>query len=277
MSKAKIHIEGGTGRVEAIRTYLDLIDRRSYDSAEAVMEDAFREFGLDVSQSTPKEMKATLEKLGIVEPDDRQLLTGLGRALVDVLLYDEQLFFEMFHFVYATAYHRDPSDDSAISWSYYQITDEFRRRSPVKFTDAKQEIVEAVMDRADRPDGPEFEDRGSLSGKSMNNYRKFIEKLDPEVITDGTFELRSFAQKELVLVAIDHMYRTDEFATTDYGGLLELSGDVSDALCTICLLDEDNLTDAVEHAASMDSRLKLTSDYSLRVRLTEPVEINDLA
>lgn len=277
MSKAKIHIEGGTGRLEAIRTYLDLIDRREYDSAEAVLDDAFREFGLEVSQSTPKEMKATLERLGLVEETDRQQLTRLGRDLVDILLYDEQLFYEMFHFIYSTAYHRNPCDDTTISWSYFQISDEFRQRSPVGFTDVKQEIVETVMQKADRIDRSEFENRGSLSGKSMNNYRKFIEKLDPSVIEDGTFELRSFVQKELMLVAIDHLYRTDAFATTDYGGLLELSGEVSDALCTICLLKEDSLTDAVEHAASMDARLNLTSDYSLRVRLTEPVEINDLA
>jgi hypothetical protein len=277
MAKTKIHIEGGTDRLEAIRTYLDLIDRREYNSADEVMDDAFREFGLEVSRSTPKEMKATLEKLGLVKETDRQQLTALGRDLVDILLYDEQLFYEIFHFIYSTAYQRNPCADTAISWSYYHISDEFRRRSPVEFTDVKQGIVEAVMRKAEQSDDAEFEKPGSLSGKSLNGYRKFVEKLEPPVIEDGTFELRTFVQKELMLAAIDHLYRTDSVATTDYGAPLELSDNVSGALCTICLLDENSLTEAVEHAASMDARLKITSDYSLRVRLTDPVEINDLA
>lgn len=273
---AKLHIEGSNDRPEAIRYYLDFIDRQDYDSVEAVMDDVYQKTGLDVVNT--KNMQTTLAKLGLVEDNDRQQLTDIGRDLVEVLLYNDQLFFELLHFVYATAYHRNPTPDRAISWSYYHICDEYRRRSPVNFDRVKQEVIEAVMDRADRSSDSALADSGPLSGGSITNYARFTKRLDPPVYQDDRFTLRSFAQKELILAAIDHLYRTDiDASTREYGDLVELSGDTVETLCTILLLQEESLADVIEHVASMDSRLNLKSDYQLRVRLTEPVKFNDLA
>jgi hypothetical protein len=82
----------------------------------------------------------------------------------------------------------------------------------------------------------------------------------------------------LVLAAVDHLYRTDlESGTRDYGNPMELSGEVVDHLCTLLLVQEEDITEVVEHVASMDARLSITPDYQLMVRLSDPVEINDLA
>ena len=40
---AKLHIEGAKHRPEAIKYYLDFIDRREYESVESVMNDVYRE------------------------------------------------------------------------------------------------------------------------------------------------------------------------------------------------------------------------------------------
>lgn len=273
---AKLHIEGSSDRPEVIKHYLDFIDRRSYSSLDAVMDDVYQETGIDLVNT--KNMETTLSKLGLVNDQDRQRLTDYGRDIVEVLLYNEQLFYELLHFTYATAYHRSPSPDRAISWAYYHICDEFRRRAPVDFTDAKQEVVEAVMEEADRASDEALKDHGPLSNTSLTNYRRFIEPLDPSVYQGGEVTLRSFAPKELVLATIDHLYRTDVVSgTIGYGDLLELTGDTIDTVCTILLLQEESVTDVIEHVASMDARLSLQSDYQLRVRLTDPVEINDLA
>ncbi|QSG11387.1 hypothetical protein HSBGL_0959 [Halapricum desulfuricans] len=273
---AKLHIEGASDRAEVIKHYLDFIDRRDYSSLDAVMDDIYRETGLDLVNT--KNMETTLAKLGLVDQQNRQQLTDYGRDVVEVLLYNDDLFFELLHFTYATAYHRNPCPDRAISWAYYSICDEFRRRAPVNFTDAKQEVVESVMERADRAPDSALDDHGPLSNTSLSNYRRFIEQLDPEVYQDGEVTLRSFAPKEIVLATIDHLYRTDVVSETiDYGDLLELSDETIDTICTILLLQEESVGDVVEHVASMDARLSLTSDYQLRVRLTDPVEINDLA
>lgn len=278
MAKAKLHIEGGSQRHEAIRHYLDYIDRREYDSVEAVMDDIYRETGLDIVGI--KNMKTTLAKLGIVERGNRQQLTEYGLKLVDVLLYDENLFYELLHFTYATAYDRNPSSYTAISWSYYQICDELRRRSPTEFNSARQTIVEAVKRTAEQSREDALADPGALSTGSLTNFRRFIRDLDPLVYDDdtGEFSLRSFAPNGLVLAAIDNLYRTDrESSTREYGTPLVLSDEVTDYLCTILLVQEENLTEVIEHVASMDARLSITPDYEFRVRLTDPVEINDLA
>jgi len=278
MAKAKLHIEGSKGRPEAIRHYLDFIDRRDYDSVEAVMDDVYRETGLEVVNT--KNMQTTLAKLGIVEDRDRQQLTDFGDDLVEVLLYNDQLFYELLHFVYATAYHRNSTPDTAISWAYFNICDEYRRRSPVSFDGVKQEVIESVMEKSDRSSDDALADRGPLSGGSITNYRRFIERLEPAVYDDdtGEFTLRNFAQKELVLAAIDHIYRTDiDSSTRGYGDLVELTDDTIELLCTVLLLQEEDLPDVIEHVASMDARLNIKSDYQLRVRLTEPVTLNDLA
>lgn len=278
MASAKLHIEGSKSRPEAIRQYLDFIDRRDYDSVEAVMDDVYRETGLEVVNT--KNMQTTLAKLGIVKDEDRQQLKNLGEDLVEVLLYNDQLFYELLHFVYATAYHRNPTPDTAISWAYFNICDEFRRRSPVSYDDVKQEIVESIMEEADRSSDDALADRGPLSSGSITNYQRFIKRLDPDVYDEdtGEFSLRNFAQKELVLATIDHIYRTDvDSSTREYGDLVELTPDTIELLCTILLLQEEDLPDVIEHVASMDDRLNIKSDYQLRVRLTEPVTLNDLS
>ncbi|MFC3477745.1 hypothetical protein [Halobacterium litoreum] len=278
----KLHIVGSAGRPEAIKHYLDLIDRRDYTSVEDAMSDAYHEFGLS-HPSKPgqlintKDMTTTLARLGLVHEEDRQELTDFGRDLVDVLIHNEQRFYDLLHFVYASAYHRNPSPERFISWSYYQITREYCKRAPVDFNDAKQEVVEAVLQSAETETAPGFDDHGTLSTKSINNYRRFIDELDPPVLQEGRFELREFVPSELVLAAIDLLYRTDFAGSREYGGLMSLSGVPAEALQTLCLVQEDVLSDVVEQAVKMDSRLSLKADYTMHVRLSEPVTIDDLA
>lgn len=276
---AKLHIEGAKHRPEAIKYYLDFIDRRDYDSVESVMDDVYRETGLDVVDT--KNMQTTLAKLGLVDDADRQQLTDEGRGLVEILLYNEQLFYEFLHFTYATAYHREPSSERAVSWAYYHICDEFRRRAPVAFTqDTKQEIAESVEATSERGSGDAPSNPGPLSTTSLNNYARFIKSLDPEVYDESSDEvtLRAFAPNELVLATIDHLYRSDiDSAARNYGDLVELSGKTNEIICTILMLQEEQLPELIEHVASMDARLSIKSDYQLRVRLTDPVELHDLA
>ena len=283
MSSTKLHIEGGTGRPDAIKSYLDLIDRREYDSASDVMEDAYVEFNLTRPNKTDREvdtkgMLTTLTNLGLVKNDNRQELTELGEEFVDVIIYNEDAFFALFHLLYSTAYYRTPSDKTGISWSYFQISDAYRRRTPTNFADVRQEVIEEVMNKADQMDSSVFDDPGPLSKRSLNSYKRFIEKLDPSVLEDGTFDLRSFAQNELVIGAVDSLYRSDVlFKTLRYGDRLELSKESQEFLSTVLLVHEDDLSELLEHTASMDGRLSIESDYSIRIRLTKEVNIGDLA
>lgn len=286
----KMHIEGGTARVEAIRYYLDLIDQSDYSSVEEVMDDAYHRLGfpdpasysqLDKPEVNTKNMASTLSRLGLVEDNNPQQLKDRGQQLVDVLLRDEDLFYEFLHFIYATTYQQQPSADRLISWAYYQISTELYAKAPVEYTnDVKQDIVDTVMFRAEEAEGPGFDDPGPLSTKSLNNYRRFIQALDPPVFDPdtNTIQLREYAREELILLTLDHIYRSDRVVeTADYGDLIELTDDVIDHVCTICLVEENAFLDLVEDVAARYRQLSTQSDYALRVRLSEPVNMNDLA
>lgn len=285
MANTKLHIEGASGRPQAIKHYLDLIERRDYDSAETVMEDAYVEFGLtrpshSDRQVDIKNMTTTLAKLGLVDSEDRQALTGLGQQFVDVIVYNEDLFYELLHLLYSTAYYRDPTANNAISWSYYRISEALHHRAPIDFSPSiRQEVAEEVMQSADEAPEDTLADHGPVSDRSLNNYKWFIQVLDPPVLSEsGEFHLRSFAKKELVLGAIDILYRSDVlFETADYGDKLGLTDKTIKILEPILFVDEPSFTGVIEHAASMDGRLSITSDYDLRIRLTEEVDINDLS
>lgn len=285
MASTKLHIEGASGRPQAIKHYLDLVDRRDYESAESVMEDAYIELGLTRPKHSDrqvdiKNMTTTLSRLGLVNPDDRQELTSLGQQFVDIIIYNEDLFYELLHLLYSTAYYREPTSTNAISWSYYQISAALRRRSPVDFSPAvRQEVAEEVMQKAGDASNGALADHGPVSDRSLNGYKWFIQALDPPVLDDSSeFQLRSFAKKELVLGAIDTLYRSEVlFETAEYGDKLGLTDDTRVVLGPILFVDEANFTDVIEHAASMDGRLSITSDYDLRIRLTEKVDFNDLS
>lgn len=283
MAKTKLHIEGGSGRPEAIKSYLDLIDQREYEDPDVVMEDAYIEFNLTRPNKEDREvnikgMLTTLTRLGLVEEDDRCQLTDLGDEFVDIIIHNEDAFYPLFHLLYSTTYYRSPSEKTAISWSYHQISDAYRRRAPIEYKSARQEVAEEVMEKAEKEESEEFDEPGPVSKRSLSSYRGFVEKLEPPVINDGQFELRSFASSELVLGAINVLYKGDKkFETLRYGDRLELTDDVSRFLSTVLLVQEEDLMDLLEHTASMDGRLSIESDYSLRLRLTEEVSFNDLA
>lgn len=276
MSKAKLHIEGSSGRPEAIKHYLDFVDRREYSSLDSVMSDIYQETGMDVVNT--KGMLVTLSKLGIVQEDDRQSLTDLGRSLVDILIYDEQLFYEFLHFRYVTAFQRDRSANKSISWSYYMITEELRKRSPTDYNKAKQGVMEAVSQQADKSGHESLSDHGPVSSRSMNAYRRFINQLEPSVLdSDGRVTLRGLPKREIILAAIDHVYRVDVVSSSiNHGNPLSIDA-AADTLQTLLFVPENELTDIIEHVASMDGRLELMSDYKLKIRLYNEVNLDDFA
>lgn len=287
---SKLHIEGGTARAAAIKNYLDLIDRFEYDSVDAVMEDAMHRFGFpdpdeyDELTVDTKGMELELSRLKIVEEGNRQQLTKLGHRLVDVLITDEELFYNLLHLFYATGYLRDPAPARTFSWAYYQISSELRTRAPVDFENASQDIIETVMNTADQKDHEHFEEHGPLSNRSMTSYEAFVRELRPPVFNDDgegeTFLTREFVPPGLYLAAVDHIYQAETvMPALTYGDLIDLSsgGEGAEVLCTLCLLEEGSLTDMAEHTADMYSQLSIKSDYRLRVRLSDPIDISTLA
>lgn len=275
---AKLHIEGGDRRPIAIRDYMDLIDQYDYDSQEEVIEDAYNR-GLELGELNTKNMLSTLSSLELLNDSDLQELTDLGEDLIEVSIYDSDLFFELLHWVYTTAYLRNPGPERLISWAYYESSKFLYQSAPIdSFSNRKQDIVDEIIYNAERSDGPGFEqDPGAFSTKSINGYQKFIEPLNPPVLEDNSFTLRSRVPEELVLLTIDMIYSSPiVIETTDYGDLLDLSDEVRKILGTVTFIDPQDIDDALEQTAAAYDYLNIQSDYRIRLRLIEPVELNDL-
>lgn len=273
----KLHIEGGEGRPQAILDYLDLIDQYSYESKEGVVQDAYEQ-GYQLGEINTKNMLATLTSLGLIQADDQQSLTERGQGLVDVSLYNEELFFELLHVVYSTAYAQNPGPATTISWAYHTVSAYLFDIAPVaSFTDAKQDIVDHVMYTAEQSDQPALgEDAGAFSRKSINGYQKFITQLSPAVLEDDRFDLREHTREELIIAAINHVYRSTQIAPTiEYGDLLELSEPVRDEICTVCLLQSDRLDEMLERAAAAYDVFTIEADYDIRVRMQEEIRFHE--
>lgn len=276
---AKIHIEGGDRRPIAMRDYLDLIDQYNYNSEEEVVQDAY-DRGYELGELNTKNMVPTLTSLELVQEDDQQQLSDLGRQLIGVSIYDPDLFFELLHWVYSTAYFRSPGPNRLISWSYFKTSEFLYKSAPVdSFSGRKQDIVDEVIYESDREDGPGFdaEDPGAFSTKSVNGYQKFIERLDPPVLDDNQITLRSRAPDELLLLAIDTVYRSPIIAeTVEYGDLLDLSDEVIEFIGVITLLDPQSIERALEQAAGAYDLIQIEADYRVRLRVNKEIAIDDL-
>ncbi|WP_117592497.1 hypothetical protein [Haloprofundus halophilus] len=275
----KIHIEGGDRRPVAMRDYLDLIEQYEYESEEDVITDAYQQ-GYELGEIPTKNMVSTLSSLGIVAESDGQELTDFGRDLVDVLLYDEQLFYEMLHFRFSTVYGINPSPNNMMSWAYYEVSNILYNTAPIEsFSDIKQDLADDIIYRSDQMTGPGFDDGepGAFSRKSINGYQKFIEVLEPPVIEGGVIDLRSYAREELIISAIDYIYRSEVVAPTlSYGDLLELSNEIEEVIGTVCLLAPQSIDEMIEQTAAGYDSCSVESDHRVRVRLREEVNLSDL-
>jgi len=274
----KIHIEGGDRRPIGIRDYLDLIDQYEYRSKDEVIQDAY-DRGYELGELDTKNMVSTLSKLGLVEKENKQNLTRLGEQLVEVSIYNPELFFELLHGIYSTAFYRDPSPDRRISWAYYSVSEFLYEEAPVdSFTNRKQDIVDDLIYKSDEKTEISNEERGAFSRKSVNGYEKFIEHLNPAVLQDGKFLLRSRGPVELVLYVIDAIYNSPIIASTvGYGDLLDLSDDVRKFLGVTTLVDPQSIDELLTQTASAYDILNVEADYRVRLRLRDEVSINDLA
>lgn len=278
---AKLHIEQ-QATPDLIYDYLDIIESEKYNSMNEVYDAAY-EMGYNLGEQTKTNIPPTLKRLKIVEESNPQKLTKLGKDLVKIMLYDHELYCNILHFIYSSAYERDPTAERLISWSYKHVTRKIFEMSPIdNFVDIKQDIVDSVEYTArekSRKSDPGFEEGESytFSTTSINGYKRYIEMLDPPVLTDdGGIKLRTFVPPELLLLSIDHIYRTNLISesTYDYGDLVELSDNVREELCTFCLLSDEHLEKMLNLASRNYDILNVESDYAIRLRLSQEVNLD---
>jgi hypothetical protein len=275
----KFHI--GDPGPEELYEYLDTVEARKPTSNPELRSEA-AELGHSLGTLEKTTAGAVLGRLGIVQPADQFSYTEMGDALVDVMYSDRELFYNLLHFLYYTAYDRYPEEYVYSSYTYAAFTNYLYKNAPFdSLHGQKGTIVGEVTEQAESDSEIDlsYTSKGvSLSNKSLNNYLQYLERLSPAVNPaqpgeSAGFVHRSFCPPGLLLVAVDYLYRQKGL---DYNTLLRLTDETKSQLKQICILSEEGFNEVLDYTEQAYSQFSKKHDFGLNLRLDEEVTFHDL-
>jgi hypothetical protein len=188
-----------------------------------------------------------LRDLDLVER--RQIrLTDAGQTLAQISCTNPDLFPEIFHYLYYSAWKSDQKTQKCFSWSYRNICNHLWGQGSLALD--KKGLASSLSSEASQ----RFEIRDvSVSTKTINGILIWLEALSPPVVeyedgqSEGMFSRRSFCSPELFVLGVDFAYRIEG---ADYGTNLLLSDERRGTICQICLLEPEGFDRVLEYAVA---------------------------
>jgi len=259
--------------------YLDTVEARSPSSNDELL-DAASELGHNLGTYEKTTAGAVLGRLGVINPGNQFEFTELGDSLVDIMYRDKNVFNNLLHFLYYTAYKRFPEEYLFSSYTYRGFTDYLYNNAPFETLQGhKGTIVSEVGAQAEADDLDMSHTRSgvSISNKSFNNYHQYLESISPSVNPneEGTagFKLRSFCPPELFVTIVDYLYQQND---SEYNTLLQVTDETKRQLRQICLLSEPGFGEVLDFADQAYSFFSKKHDFGLNLRLEKELSFNDL-
>lgn len=277
--QSKFHIEDDAGPSEIFQ-YLDTLIAESPTSNEDVLEGA-QKLGHSIGTYERIRVGPTIARLGIVEADDPFTLTTRGDDLVDIMYRDQDLFNDILHLLYYTAFDRYPDKHIYTSYTYQTITNYIHDNAPYEtFEGKKKTIIGEVANIAqndDRLDLNRTQAGVSLSSKSFTGYLRFLTELSPSVVPDPEaktpgYEPRSFCPPALFALAVDFLYSR---SGTEYGRLLQ-TDEYGQDIRRICLLTEEGLDEVLDYTAQSYPFIAQKESFGSHIRLDKEVSLADV-
>ena len=276
---SKFHISDPSP--QELYEYLDTVEATSPSSNKELLESA-KDLGHSIGSKEKSTEGSVLGRLGIVDPSDQFQFTALGDSLVDIMYRDRSLFNTVLHFLYYTAFEKYSDRHIFMSYTYREFTNYIYDNSPFDvFRGERGTIVGEVTELAEQsPDVDVSKTRSgvSLSTKSFSNYLQYLMELSPEVLvvddSGGTgFERRSFCPPELMILAVDHIYKQNQ---TDYETLLRVTDDSKIQIKQICLLSDDGFDEVTDYAEQAYPFFSKKHDFGLNLRLDREATLDEL-
>lgn len=275
----KFHI--GDPGPQDLYEYLDTVEA-SQPTSNQELKDEAASLGHSIGTYEKVDAGAVLGRLGVVKSGDQFSYTEMGDSLVDIMYADRDLFDNLLHFLYYTAYDRYPKEHIYSSFTYQKFTNYLFDNAPFgSLSGEKGTIVGEITEMAETDSDLDLSytrSGVSLSTKSLTNYLKYIRELSPEVNpneSDETpgFESRGFCPPELLVLAVDYVYQLNE---TEYNTLLQGTDEVLRQIQQVCMLTEEGISDVIEYADRAYSFFTTKHSYGLRFRLNKQVQLDDL-
>lgn len=175
----------------------------------------------------------------LVERDGRIGLSATARAIAAMRPASRP---DVLHFLLATAWHDGAEPGLGCAWAYRAFCDRLWSRGAVDLISAETKRTVADLLDAAQAAFPELH-LAALSPKSALGMRKWLEALDPPVLTGDTFRRREICSPELLLLTIGQVAREDG---ADLGVDLPMTPARREAICRLCLLEPVALDRALD-------------------------------
>lgn len=273
--QSKFHIDDSGP--EDIYEYLDTLEAHSPKSSNELA-DAAADLGHGISQKERIFAGNTLVRMGVVDPEDKFTFTELGNQLVDIMYSDPEIFNNLLHYLFYTAYDRYPDRHVYASYTYKMLTNYLYDNGPfTSFT--KGDIIGDVSAEAEADSNLNLSKTSSgvsMSTKTFNNFWQFLEALKPTVQPEpevAGFERRSFCPPGLFVLAVNYAYNQTD---SEFGSLLQATDKIETIIKQVCLLNDDGLNEVIDFAESSYSFFSTKHDFGLQFRLEEEVSIRDI-
>lgn len=225
------------------------------DGAESTYEEILtsgKAMGLSVGSQVQtermlKDILQLLRDLGLMERR-RIKLTERGRIVAEIASEHIELFPDVMHFLYYSAWSHENEAQNCFSWSYRFACDYLWARTYLVI-DNRTLASQLASEASSRFRVSDV----SVSTNSINGIMIWLDALSPHVITvDPSSQQRAFRQRpfcppELLLLSIDLLYREREM---DYGTNLLLSDEHRDNICKTCLLDPSGFDRVLDYSVA---------------------------
>ncbi len=224
------------------------------------------------SDSIRKRIAPFLRQMGIL---DGWRLGEFGRRLRQLMQSRPDLLAEAMHVHLYTLHWLQP--DAYFSFAYATICDWLWERGVWKLDGRnKAELVGIVTRKAAEKFGVDAS-QIAFSINSVNGALKWLKALNPPVVRNDAFSLRSACPVQTLLWSVDALYHHPQWHR-DYGIRIALDEERRTQLCKICLVDFDSLEKVLEFALKTDRRLNIGTEggFGRWLSLTAPIPVGML-
>lgn len=190
------------------------------------------------------------------------ILTKFGEKIRGVLSMNRQLYKELMHYLHYTSYDREDPSSRKLFWSYRKCCNVVWSRRELPKT---SEIVKIIQNEiAEKfPDAYASTDEGGRfnSGGVSSGWKPWIIQLDPPVFKneDNHLAPRKTDRFELVLLAIDHVYKTNKYR---FGDPVVLDEPLLDQIAKVFFLDPVRTRELIDMASKLTKTVKLADTFA---------------